>query len=115
MGLFRFRLGLHYLVRQSVPEVEKPIISVSLRGERLSVIAFVCLQLQPMGANLGASVGSCKMRGPQMALTDTAIRRAKPSDKPFKVTDSNGLYLLINPSGSKPWRVKYRMKGVERK
>lgn len=50
-----------------------------------------------------------------MALTDTAIRKAKPSDKPYKVADSLGLYLLINPRGSKLWRVKYRMNGVERK
>ena len=44
-----------------------------------------------------------------MALTDTAIRNAKPKDKPYKVTDSQGLYLLVNPRGSKLWRVKYRM------
>ena len=50
-----------------------------------------------------------------MALTDMAIRRSKPSDKPYKITDSNGLYLLVNPRGSKLWRVKYRMNGVERK
>ena len=50
-----------------------------------------------------------------MALTDTAIRAAKPKDRPYKVGDSQGLYLLINPGGSKLWRVKYRMHGVERK
>jgi len=50
-----------------------------------------------------------------MALTDTAIRNAKPKDKPYKVADSGGLYLLINPRGSKLWRIKYRMHGVERK
>lgn len=50
-----------------------------------------------------------------MALTDTAIRNAKPKDKPYKVADSQGLYLLINPQGSKLWRIKYRMNGAERK
>ena len=50
-----------------------------------------------------------------MALTDTAIRNAKSKDKPYKVSDSGGLYLLVNPIGSKLWRVKYRMHGVERK
>jgi integrase len=50
-----------------------------------------------------------------MVLTDTAIRNAKPKDKPYKVADSQGLYLLINPRGSKLWRVKYRMNGAERK
>lgn len=50
-----------------------------------------------------------------MALTDTAIRNAKPKDKPYKVADAQGLYLLVNPAGSKLWRVKYRINGVERK
>jgi integrase len=50
-----------------------------------------------------------------MSLTDTAIRAAKPKDRPYKIGDSQGLYLLINPVGSKLWRVKYRMHGVERK
>lgn len=50
-----------------------------------------------------------------MALTDTAIRKAKPAAKPYKMADSLGLYLLINPNGSKLWRVKYRIHGIERK
>jgi integrase len=50
-----------------------------------------------------------------MVLTDTAIRNAKPADKPYKVSDSLGLYLLVNPRGSKLWRIKYRKDGVERK
>ena len=50
-----------------------------------------------------------------MALTDIAIRRTKPKKKPYKVSDSQGLYLLVNPRGSKLWYVKYRMNGVERK
>lgn len=50
-----------------------------------------------------------------MVLTDTAIRNAKTADKPYKITDSQGLYLLVNPRGSKLWRIKYRIDGVERK
>jgi Arm DNA-binding domain len=50
-----------------------------------------------------------------MALTDTAIRYAKPKAKPYKMADSQGLYLLVNPKGSKLWRIKYRIDGVERK
>lgn len=50
-----------------------------------------------------------------MALTDTAIRKARPKERPYKVADSQGLYLLINPKGSKLWRIKYRMNGSERK
>jgi hypothetical protein len=41
-----------------------------------------------------------------MPLTDAAIRAAKPKVKPYKIGDSHGLYLLINPVGSKLWRVK---------
>ncbi len=33
-----------------------------------------------------------------MSLTDTKIRSLKPSDKPFKVSDSHGLYLLVKPA-----------------
>ena len=50
-----------------------------------------------------------------MALTDTAVRNAKPKDKPYKLGDAQGLYLLVNPRGSKLWRVKYRIHGAERK
>ena len=35
-----------------------------------------------------------------MSLTDAKIRTLKPTDKPFKVTDSHGLYLLVKPGGS---------------
>ncbi|WP_205590106.1 Arm DNA-binding domain-containing protein [Sphingomonas paeninsulae] len=50
-----------------------------------------------------------------MALTDTAIRTAKPKDKPYKVGGFQGLYLLANFGGRKLWHPKYRMHGVERK
>jgi integrase len=46
-----------------------------------------------------------------MALTDTAIRKAKPGEKPVKLTDEKGLYLLINPNGSRWWRFDYRFDG----
>lgn len=50
-----------------------------------------------------------------MALTDTAIRNAKPKDKPFKLGDAGGLFLLVQPSGGKLWRMKYRLDGREKK
>ncbi|MFU1842191.1 Arm DNA-binding domain-containing protein, partial [Enterococcus faecium] len=37
----------------------------------------------------------------------------KPSDKPFKVSDSHGLYLLVKPGGSRHWYLKYRISGKE--
>lgn len=44
-----------------------------------------------------------------MPLSDTKIRSLKPQDKPYKVTDEKGLFLLVNPNGSKLWRYKYRV------
>jgi integrase len=49
-----------------------------------------------------------------MALTDTAIRAAKPKAAPYKVSDSGGLHLVVNPSGSRLWRLKYRIDGREK-
>lgn len=46
-----------------------------------------------------------------MALTDTAIRSAKPAEKPIKLTDGGGLYLLLQPNGSRWWRFDYRYDG----
>ncbi|OYX62171.1 MAG: integrase [Novosphingobium sp. 32-60-15] len=46
-----------------------------------------------------------------MALTDTAIRNAKPQAKPYKLTDEKGLFLLVQPSGGKLWRFKFRVDG----
>ncbi|EII6354588.1 tyrosine-type recombinase/integrase [Escherichia coli] len=48
-----------------------------------------------------------------MSLTDAKIRTLKPSDKPFKVSDSHGLYLRIKPGGSRHWYLKYRISGKE--
>jgi len=50
-----------------------------------------------------------------MALSDTAIRNAKPREKPFKMGDSDGLFLLVQPSGGKLWRLKHRIEGLEKK
>jgi hypothetical protein len=44
-----------------------------------------------------------------MPLTDTAVRNAKPCEKLFKLSDGGGLHLLIQPSGSKLWRLAYRI------
>lgn len=48
-----------------------------------------------------------------MFLTDAKIRTLKPSDKPFKVSDSHGLYLRVKPGSSRHWYLKYRISGKE--
>jgi len=50
-----------------------------------------------------------------MAFTDVALRALKPKDKPYKRTDERGLYIEVMPGGSKLWRVKYRLHGVEKR
>jgi integrase len=48
-----------------------------------------------------------------MALTEAAVRGAKPGEKPYKLYDDSGLYLLVHPRGSKYWRLKYMLEGRE--
>ena len=43
-----------------------------------------------------------------MSLTETAVRNAKPREKPYKLSDEKGLYVQVNPNGSKLWHLKYR-------
>jgi integrase len=43
-----------------------------------------------------------------MALNDLAVKASKPKDKPFKLSDTKGLYLYVQPSGGKLWRFDYR-------
>jgi len=50
-----------------------------------------------------------------MALKDTEIRAAKPSDKDYKIADGGGLYLLVTKSGSKLCKLKFRISGKEKK
>jgi integrase len=47
-------------------------------------------------------------------LTDPKIRQTKPIDKPYKLFDGGGLYLLVQPGGAKLWRLKYRFGGKEK-
>ena len=49
-----------------------------------------------------------------MPLSDLSVRRAKPAEKPYKIADERGLYLLVAPTGGKLWRFKYRFGGKEK-
>ena len=46
-----------------------------------------------------------------MPLTQTAVKNAKRRDKPYKISDSGGLYLLVKPSGYSSWKYDYRLNG----
>jgi integrase len=52
---------------------------------------------------------STSIIGVYMALTDTAIKNAKPKTKAYKMSDSGGLFLLIKPSGYKSWKYDFRI------
>jgi integrase len=49
-----------------------------------------------------------------MLLTNTKVLAAKPRSNPYKLFDEKGLYLLIQPSGSRYWRMKYYFGGKEK-
>ncbi|MCK6417392.1 MAG: tyrosine-type recombinase/integrase [Alphaproteobacteria bacterium] len=49
-----------------------------------------------------------------MKLNEKICRNAKPKDKPYKLFDGEGLYLLVQPTGGKLWRMKYRFQGKEK-
>src|SRR5262249_6387242 len=49
-----------------------------------------------------------------MSLQDTTIRNAKPRTKPYKLSDGEGLFLVVVPSGSKYWRLRYFFGGKEK-
>jgi len=49
-----------------------------------------------------------------LRLSDVAIRKAKPGPKPYKLSDGDGLFLLVQPNGSRWWRLKYFFEGKEK-
>ena len=49
-----------------------------------------------------------------MALTATKVKNAVIKEKPYKLSDEKGMYLLVSPNGSKLWRLKYRHIGKEK-
>ena len=49
-----------------------------------------------------------------MPLTETQAKNAKPRERAYKLADSEGLFLLVQPNGTKLWRMKYRVAGKEK-
>jgi len=50
----------------------------------------------------------------QDKLTESAIKKAKPGAKQFKLSDGGGLYLLVHSNGSKYWRFDFRFEGKQK-
>jgi integrase len=48
-----------------------------------------------------------------MALTDSALKAAKPKATQYKLYDEKGLLLIVRPTGGRLWRLKYRFNGKE--
>ena len=44
-------------------------------------------------------------------LADVSVKNAKPKEKPYKLADGGGMYLLVTPKGQKWWRLDYRLHG----
>ena len=49
-----------------------------------------------------------------MPLTDTAIKKAKPETKPYRMADGGGMCLFVHPNGGKYWRLSYRFGGKQK-
>lgn len=49
-----------------------------------------------------------------MPLSDVKVRNTRPKEKPYKLADAGGLFLLVTPSGGKLWKIKYRYQRKER-
>jgi integrase len=67
-----------------------------------------------MTETAGSAKGAARNAKPRGVLSDRVASLAKAKDKPYKLADGNGLYLLVNSNGSKLWRWKYRAGGKEK-
>jgi hypothetical protein len=48
------------------------------------------------------------------SINETQVKNAKPLKKPYKLSDGKGLVLLVNPDGSKWWRLRYTIDAKEK-
>ena len=60
------------------------------------------------------SLGQISRPGTNMPLNDAICRALKPKPKPYKVSDSAGLHILVRPNGSRLWRWSYRFAGKQK-
>lgn len=62
----------------------------------------------------GGSYGGIRLVLGVSMLTDVQLRRIAPKDKAYKLADAGGLFILVQPNGSRLWRMKYRFGGKEK-
>jgi hypothetical protein len=72
------------------------------------------LQSGRSGVFYGLCIPNATLDIPTLGLNEISIKNAKPKGRPYELADGDGMYLLINPDGSRYWRLKYRFKGKER-
>lgn len=91
-----------------------PDASASVRKnprKQTLLASWTSIGIQPNSLKLavydGISDGIKTDRGGTM-LTDLAVRKAAPRDKPYKLSDGGGLYLLVTKAGQRYWRMDYR-------
>ena len=71
--------------------------------------------IPPHPTTVGGTIGGIlKTTWGYLMLSELRIKQAKAKDKPYKLSDGKGLFLLVLPSGSKLWRLKYRWQGREK-
>ena len=49
-----------------------------------------------------------------MALTELQVKNAKPTVKPYKLSDGGGLFMLVHTNGGRYWRLAYRFEGKQK-
>ena len=52
-----------------------------------------------------------RRRHPQKALTTRTVHAARADERPRRIADGGGLYLLVTPGGSKSWVLRTVVKG----
>lgn len=81
------------------------------------MLTYRIIQLQYISGYMGVQYSSYTpsiRKNTPMPLTDIKIKSAKPTDKPYKLTDGDGMFLLVHSNGGKYWRMKYRYAGKEK-
>ena len=68
-------------------------------------------QSDRLGGSFGGTVWAAS--ADLSMLSALKVKTAKPAERAYKLADSGGLFLLVQPNGSKLWRYKFRIGGVE--